>query len=306
MPEDAGRVALLTPRITTNGHYRHVVFADALRGPARAMNFAPSAVPSRWSLKVLSFDQARFLRWLFDRAGLDEQQYREETLERRLPACLRALHAGSLSEARYLIERHPALLLKAMDAMILGVTGFFRDRPVFNALREQVLPTLGRPRVRVWSAGCSDGAELYSVAMLLDERGLLHRSHLLGTDCRPTAVRRAAAGSYSGTTLGSVSRDLLDRYFVLRSDQTWRVIPALRAATHWRAGDILRHVEQGPWDIILCRNVAMYLRQESAVRLWERLHDALRPGGVLVLGRAERPGGGRLNHVLPCVYRRAS
>jgi chemotaxis methyl-accepting protein methylase len=166
----------------------------------------------------------------------------------------------------------------------------------------------GRPgRLRVWSPGCSDGAELYSVAILLDELGLLDRCELLGTDCRADAVERARAGAYDAHAVRCVPPDLLARHFTTDADRrTWRVSPRLRAAARWRTADVLNVCEPGVWDLVLCRNLAIYLQPEAAGELWRRLEAAVRPGGVLALGKAERPGSGRrFTPAGPCLFRRS-
>jgi chemotaxis methyl-accepting protein methylase len=85
----------------------------------------------------------------------------------------------------------------------------------------------------------------------------------------------------------------------------WQVIPALRHAVRWRTADVLTTAEPGIWDAIFFRNTAIYLRPEATGPLWERFEALLRPGGVLVLGKAERPTGvKRLTPVGPCLYRR--
>ena len=304
---------LLEPPV--NGDYRHVVFADDLRGPRRALNLSPltAAVPPARAPGPLSEAEASFARWLFAKAGLDASDYRDETLARRLPACLRVLRVERLEQARALIEADPRRLQTALDAMVVGVTSFFRDRHVFDALGEHVVPLLGRGRLnlRVWCAGCSNGAEVYSLAAVLTRCGWLHCTHLLGTDCRPSAIAEASAGVHEAASLRAFPREWLEQFFAPvdggGGGRAWRVRPALRTMLHWRVADVLRDDEPGPWDLIFCRNLAMYLRPESAARLWQRLWRALRPGGVLVLGKAERPAlaaAPPMTCLHPCVFRR--
>ena len=190
--------------------------------------------------------------------------------------------------------------------MLIGVTWFFRDVPVFDMLRELVLPSLveGRKSLHAWSVGCSDGAELYSLAMLLAEMDLLESSYLLGTDCRAEAIRRGRLGRFDAAAVRWVPPALLERYFE-REFSAWQVIPRLRAALRWGTADVLKTPEPGVWDVILCRNTAMYLRIEAMTSLWEQFEMLLRPGGILVLGKAERPvGTKRFSFLAPCIYRR--
>jgi chemotaxis methyl-accepting protein methylase len=228
--------------------------------------------------------------WVIDRAGLPPGAYRHAPLQRRLPACLRTLRVHSVAAARRLLEDRPDLLPAAVSSLLIGVTGFFRDTAVFEGLRDKVLPSLaGRPGpLRVWSAACSTGAELYSVAILLAEAGLLDRSFLLGTDCRGDAIDRARLGLYDATTLTLVRRATRDKYFE-PAGQRWRPVAALRRQVRWKVADLARSIEAGPWALILWRNLAIYLTPDLVAAIWRRLAEALAPGGFLVVGKAERP-----------------
>jgi len=347
--------------------FRHVVFAGAGRRTERLADLARigDPVPARgvglpldpraaWiaagtaGLNVVeprpgtrwSAEDESFVATLLDRAGLDARAYRQETLRRRLPACLRVLRAASVAEARDAIDRSPRLIGAAVATMVIGVTAFFRDPAVFDHLAQDVLPALGKSRgtgpPRIWSVGCSDGDEVYSIAILLAEEGLPGGTYLLGTDCRPEAIARARDGWFDAAAVRGVPAAWMNRYFepelpdaacagtastatapsrdsgsgggiggAPRAGRRWRVVAPLRSAVQWRTGDVLRLPEPGAWDVILCRNMAMYLRPDAAGRLWQRFEAALRPGGYLVLGKAERPvGAERMSPVAPCIYRR--
>jgi chemotaxis protein methyltransferase CheR len=293
--------------------FQHIVFAERAAGRGAAVNLAPSAefeslFDSQCDDPIFeeSRDDDLLLRWLLRRGGLDASKYRPETLRRRVPACLRAIRANSPMHARKLIARNRSLLHVAINALVIGVTSLFRDPAVFNMLGERALPELadGRDELRIWSAGCSHGAEAYSIAMLVAEMGLLNSTYLLGTDCRSEATARAATGAFDATEVRTVPMPMIQKYFYAEG-HGFVAKPWLRQALHWRTADLLSVHEPGSWDMILCRNVAMYINGESAAALWERFENSLRPGGVLVLGKAERPlGAEKLSLVSPCIYRR--
>lgn len=325
--------------LAPSARFRHVVFPDSVGGYGRALDVA--RVPARgagpWaaagaeaassgpgqvqpvsgrpeSEAPLAEDEECFVTGLFARAGLSLRHYKPETFRRRLPACLRALRANSLDHARSILQRNNNLDAAAIDSLLVGVTAFFRDRPVFDALRKKVLPCLLSERdlrrrpLRVWSAGCSDGAELYSVAILLAETGAFAGwgCQLLGTDCRPDAVARAAAGAFEPDRVAGVPEGLLDLHFTFDGSH-YRVHDRLRAAARWRTADVLND-DAGfpePFDLVLCRNLAIYLQPGATATLWSSLVRGLRAGGVLVTGKAERPLGTRdLVVEGPCVYRK--
>lgn len=285
----------------------HVVFPGTVgRGARHAIDFSHRPQVKTGEAKSFSNEDEACLSWLFRRAGLDSCYYRPEGLQRRIPGLLRALRVRSLPEARAAVERDSYLAAEALGSLVLGVTHFFRDEEVFDLLRDRVLPDLVGPGsdARIWSVGCSDGSELYSLAIILAEQGTLHRRSLLGTDCRVAATACAAAGLYDPNSLRTVPAPWLRRYFNSLS-RHWQVVPWLRAILQWRTADVLAIAEPGPWDMILCRNLAIYLQPATAAILWSRLHSALRPGGVLVTGKAERPPANLgFAAIGPCVYRR--
>jgi chemotaxis protein methyltransferase CheR len=239
-------------------------------------------------------------------AGLDPAAYRAAPLERRVKACLRALEADTELAARRQLDAKPELLPLALSTLLIGVSAFFRDAAAFDTLRAAVVPALGAMpgTLRVWSAGCSTGAELYGVAILLAEAGLLDRAELLGTDCRLDALDEARAGVFGADALRDVGEDLRARYFE-RTAGGWRVAAALRARTAWRPGDATREHPEGPWHLVLCRNLVIYLEPAASRPVLAALAAGLAPGGFLVVGKAERPpASARLASVDRCVYRR--
>ena len=247
-----------------------------------------------------------FVMWLLQQAGMAACAYRPTALRRRLPACLRALRASSTEQARAILEQDPALLDRAVSAILIGVSEFFRDSQVWDYLQARFLPEfMGQRRaLRVYSAGCSDGRELYSMAMLLDELDALDGSVLLGEDCRPDAVARAGAGEYEASDIADVSSIRKQRYF-RQVGSRYRIVPRLRDRVRWGTRDVFGLHTPGDWDILLFRNVAIYLETGQVSLLWERLFHQLAPNGVLVTGKAERPPDTLpLRRLSICVYQK--
>jgi chemotaxis protein methyltransferase CheR len=244
------------------------------------------------------------LGFILEGAGLDPRAYRPRALRRRTAACLRQLGVRSVDQARAMLERDAALLRSALNAVLIGVTDFFRDQHVFERLEREVIPGLLRTRagLSVSSVGCSTGQELYSVAMLLTEAGALTRSDLIGIDCRADALRDASLGWY--TALPGVD-DRRRRAFFEPVARGWRVFGALRDRATWREQDLFRFTLDQPADLLLFRNVAIYLDEQRAGDAWRRLVAHIAPGGCLVTGKAERPPAELgLVRMGPCLFRK--
>lgn len=246
----------------------------------------------------------RFLLDLLRVGGLKPEVYRGSALQRRSGACLRALRVRSLEEAEHRLARCPDLLDHVLSTLLFGVTEFFRDPPVFEYLHTEGLARLIPQRDRtlsVLSLGCSDGRELYSLAILLAERGLLTSCTLEGVDCRMSALEAAHDGWFEAAAIADVAAPWRERYFV-PARGGFRVVDALRTRTRWWLADACTAPLPAS-DVLLCRNVLIYLSREAGAQLWRRLAAAVRPGGLLITGRAERaPLDLGLVRVAPSVY----
>jgi len=279
------------------------------QSPSPLSLWSASAAPGRGQRALTTADdQPPVLTGLpllvLEGAGLDSTFYREAPLRRRTASCLRALKAGSEAAARARLESRPELLGMALSTMLIGVSSFFRDQVVFEAIRAAVIPALAeRSRLRILSVGCSSGEELYSVAMLLAEAGLIERSELLGIDCRADAIAAARSGAFNLADVAVLEPQLQTRYFD-PGMVTRRVAAAIRNGVNWQVQDATRQLPDGEWDVVLCRNVTIYLQDVAAESLMTRIVGQLAPGGFVVVGKAERPPAGlNLTAIGSCVFR---
>jgi chemotaxis protein methyltransferase CheR len=193
--------------------------------------------------------------------------FREEHLAtqlRRALASERVPDPGALARR---LAADPVALRRFRRSIAVSVTGPFRDPHQFDLLEGELLPPLLQRagRLRVWSAGCSDGSELISVARVLDRLGGLDRAYLLGSDLLEENVEQARAATAALPEEG------------------------LRQRLRWEQRDLLAgEPPPGSWQLVVCRNVAIYFTAPARARLDALLAAALSPGGVLLLGRAER------------------
>jgi chemotaxis methyl-accepting protein methylase len=216
------------------------------------------------------------------------------------------LQTHSKDAAYRLLTQRRDLLPVAVAALVIGVTEFFRDQAVFHAFRDHVLPVLaaGDRPLRVWSAGCSSGEELYSLAILLSQAGLLDRSFLLGTDCRGDAIEQARAAEYRASAVEHLEPSIRSRYFEAKGSH-WLARESLRRTIHWKVADLTQRIEEGPWDVILWRNLAVYLNPDPVAAINGHLARVLAPGGFLIVGKAEHPPASLgLSFVSRCIYQK--
>jgi chemotaxis protein methyltransferase CheR len=184
----------------------------------------------------------------------------------------------------------------AVEAMALPEPEFFRDRVVFQQLADTVLPELARSRggepVRVWSAACGTGQEVYSLALMLaDAPGLAGRVELFGSDLSERSLEKAQAGIYSQFEVqrGLPARTLV-RHFE-KIGESFVLSPRIRQMVRWRRVNLLDDLgRNGQFDLVLCRGVLHQLAPEAQDKVLGRLSGALVPGGRLVLGMKDTPG----------------
>lgn len=237
--------------------------------------------------------------------GIHLEPTKTYLVETRLGGLLEELGCASYGEflARAQADRGGALVRRVVDAITTNETLFFRDQGPFELLRYKLLPELvarrrvaafpgGRPTVRIWSAACSTGQEVYSTAIVARE--VLAAApdvevQILGTDLSEGALTRARAGRYGGLDLErGLPAAARDRYFRPTGEGTWQVSDELRARCSFRRLNLLESFEHlGRFDVVLCRNVAIYFRHEARRRLYDRLADALEPWGALIIGASE-------------------
>ena len=184
----------------------------------------------------------------------------------------------------------------AVEAMALPEPEFFRDRVVFQQLSETVLPELARARggepLRVWSAACGTGQEIYSLAMMLaDDPGVAGRVELFGSDLSERSLEKAQAGIYSQFEVqrGLPARTLV-RHFE-KIGESFVLSPRIRQMVRWRRVNLLDDLGRGgQFDLVLCRGVLHQLSSEAQDKVLDHLAGALAPGGRLVLGLKDTPG----------------
>jgi len=201
-------------------------------------------------------------------AGLPLARFQDEHVAERIRRALERETVPDVVALAGRIARNPSARTRFRRSVAVSVSGMFRDAEQFVQLERELLPPLledGR-RIRVWSAGCADGTELYSVAVLLDRRGSLDRAQLLGSDLLEENVALARRGMGAEPMLAE----------------------PLRRRVRWEQRDVVAGAPGGSWSLVLCRNLAIYLAPRARRALHGILSRALRPGGVLLLGRSER------------------
>jgi two-component system CheB/CheR fusion protein len=240
----------------------------------------------------------RIFALLGSATGVDFRQYKVPTIERRLQRRLMLHRLSRLEDYVRMLRDNPDEVLALYGEILIHVTRFFREPESFQALADHVLPRLvdehaGEAPLRAWVAGCSTGEEAYSLAMLLLEslgdRAARIPIQIFATDVSDDSVQHARAGTYPASIANDVSPDRLHRFFT-KLDGGYRVAKSVRDVCVFARQDVTRDPPFSRLDLILCRNVLIYLSAPLQRRLMNVFHYALKPQRFLVLGHAETIG----------------
>lgn len=232
---------------------------------------------------------------LIDRYGYDFTEYSRASFKRRVTRLIEQDRFPSFAEFRYHLIREPAYLTRFVEKVTVTVTEMFRDPHFYRALREHILPVLAtRPVIRIWHAGCSTGEEVYSLAILLKEANLLHRSVQYATDINPAVLEQVRAGifplsqmkQYSENYILAGGRQDFSSYYTAHYDAAKfndelgkRVV----LATH----NLVSDGTFNEFQLILCRNVMIYFDKPLQDRVLHLFYDSLETLGYLALGSKE-------------------
>jgi two-component system, chemotaxis family, CheB/CheR fusion protein len=235
----------------------------------------------------------RLLEFIHRSRGFDFSGYKSASLQRRLSKRMREVQIDTPLDYQDYLETHPDEFAALFDTILINVTSFFRDRPAWTFLAEEVIPQLlrgGSDAIRVWCAGCATGEEAYTIAILLaealGEEQFRERVKIYATDVDENALDHARHATYSKQVVKGVPQEYLERYFVA-GPQDYSFQPDLRRAVIFGRNDLTQDAPISRVDLLLCRNTLMYFTPETQSHVLQRFNFALSERGFLFLGRSE-------------------
>jgi chemotaxis protein methyltransferase CheR len=228
--------------------------------------------------------------------GFGCASYKEKCLQRRIAVRMRARGVNTYGEYARVLDTDAGEYDRLLDALTINVTKLFRNWETYRAVAAQVVPALWSAplsTIRVWSAGCSSGHEPYSLAVLfhqyaeqMHELHRLGRVDILGTDIDRRSLAAARQGAFAEADFADTPAELRTRYFSASAPFT--VSAQVKNMVRFENRDLLgEKAPRGPMHLIACRNVLIYFDRDTQTRLFEGFHDALAPGGFLLLGKVE-------------------
>jgi len=242
------------------------------------------------SSKQLEFEQ--FARYIYHKTGIDIANYKNQQLKRRVIALMEKENFSNLTDYYTYLHNYPVRLEEFINKITINVSEFFRDKEIFDELKNKIIPMLYKarpslPYFKIWSAGCANGAEIYSVGIILDELGYLAKSRLIGTDISSYILEKAKKGLFTDIEAKNINKQRIVIYFK-KKDNFYTIIDKIKSRTNFMYHDLLKDDFEERYDLIICRNVIIYFTEEIKKNIYKRFYNALRKGGILFIGGTER------------------
>jgi chemotaxis protein methyltransferase CheR len=232
---------------------------------------------------------------LLDNYGYDFTGYSKASLKRRISRLYVLDRMLSFAEFRYRISSDPVYFKRLVEQITVNVTEMFRDPLFFKTLRQTILPKLGTyPLIRIWVAGCSTGEEAYSIAIILKELNLLHKSLIYATDLNPSVLEKAAQRMFSLSQMKQYSENYIisggtqdfSSYYIANYSLA-NFSQGLREKIIFSTHNLVSDHSFNEFQLILCRNVLIYFDRDLQHKVLQLFNDSLENFGYLALGSKE-------------------
>jgi chemotaxis protein methyltransferase CheR len=242
-------------------------------------------------------------------SSIDLLQYKRGQMERRIRTFAGTRGQTELPEYLRVLRGDRSELDSFLDRVTINVSQLWRHPEQWDVLERDVLPELAKAgRIRAWSAGCSYGAEAFTLAAVALSTVPRAKVTITGVDIDERMIAKAREGIFSAGDARATPPGVMERWFTKLPDGRYEAKSALKAITRFEAGDLLRvRPRAGAYDLVMCRNTVIYFNDEARNALHARLVQSLRPGGFLFVGTSERvsdPRGLGLTSPFHFIYRK--
>lgn len=232
-------------------------------------------------------DFIEFHNWIYKEFNIDLNAYKPEQLNRRINSLMSRIGISSLTEYKKLLTDSLEEKQRFLDFITINVTEFFRNPELFKELEKNLKIYLeNTDKLKVWSAACSIGCEPYSVAMILNDINPKGRNNILATDIDNTILEKAKKGEYSETDLKNVN-DIYKKKYFKKENEKYIVDSRLKSIVNFKKHDLILGNYEKDFDLIICRNVIIYFKNEAKKDIFKKFSDSLKKGGLLFVGATE-------------------
>ena len=240
--------------------------------------------------------------------GIDLSHYKSQQMDRRINALMQSWGIGSYEEYLQVLKENPVRFKDFVNKLTINVSEFFRNPERFEELWHKIIPELllHTRKLKIWSAGCSDGCEPYSISIILNELKAVDGTKIFATDIDQEIIKKAKEAVYAENEMKNIPEDLKQKYFH-PYQSFFQLNPEIKKIVEFKLHNLLNDPYETDLDMIICRNVVIYFTEEAKNKIYERFITSLKPGGYLLVGGTEPILQYRklaLEHVMTSFYRK--
>ncbi|MDP2210734.1 MAG: protein-glutamate O-methyltransferase CheR [Candidatus Aquicultor sp.] len=221
-------------------------------------------------------------------SNIDLSNYKPWQIQRRLAFIMDQAGKHNYREFADMLAADKQKLNEFVDWVTINVSEFYRDQLKFKELQDVILPELlgHKKELRIWSAGCSNGSEPYTLTLILEELMPGKRHTIMGTDLDERILQKARVGCYEERDIRNVPKHLVNRFFKSDGGQAY-LSDEIKKRVEFKKHDLLNDKYENDFDLILCRNVVIYFTSEAKDQIYRNFRESLAEQGVLFVGGAE-------------------
>ncbi|AYE33458.1 CheR family methyltransferase [Clostridium septicum] len=229
-----------------------------------------------------------FHQWVFKELGVNLNAYKPEQLNRRIGSLMSRVGVKSLEEYKIILSKDKEQRERFLDFITINVTEFFRNPEIFKQLEEAIKNELltSNSKIKVWSAACSIGCEPYSLGILLKELNPLGRNTILATDIDKGILEKAKLGEYTLAEMKNVREEYINKYFK-NVDNKYIIDSNIKSMITFKRHDLILDTYERDFDLIVCRNVVIYFKNDVKNEIFNKFSNSLKKGGLLFIGATE-------------------
>lgn len=228
-----------------------------------------------------------FHNWIYKEFKIDLNAYKSEQLNRRIGSLMARSGIATLDEYKKVLLTNKEQREKFLDFITINVTEFFRNPELFfelqGVIREYSKTT---SRLKIWSAACSMGCEPYSIAMLIDDINPRLKADIIATDIDKNILKRANAGEYQLVEMKNVNETFKMKYFNFTNDK-YIISEKIKSMITFKHHDLILDKYDTNFDLIVCRNVIIYFKNDVKMEIFKKFSESLKKGGMLFVGATE-------------------
>lgn len=228
-----------------------------------------------------------FNQWVHTKLGVELSAYKEKQMQRRIQNIMENENVQTLEQYAQLLERDREAKQRFLEHITINVTEFYRNKELFDLFEKHLVRLAKENRsLKIWSAACSIGAEPYTLAMIL-KKNQIRTTPIIATDIDQTILSKAREGIYKDNEIRNLPVNEKQLYFEKDEKNLYHISPEIKRQVQFKKHDLLKDRYESNCQVIVCRNVTIYFKNDARDAVYQKFADALVPGGILFTGATE-------------------